>query len=123
MTTKIKFARINPFFIALLFTFISVSGFGNRESHSDKYQIHIDGNNVKTAIVECEMLLEDDQLYMSSIGANQFPSRWAHFIQDLEVRIIGADIVELNPSRDHHGMTAVLAARLMREICGKMASF
>ncbi|MCA0932932.1 hypothetical protein LCM02_10760 [Lutimonas saemankumensis] len=96
MTTKIKFARINPFFIALLFTFISVSGFGNGESHSDKYQIHIDGNNVKTAIIECEMLLEDDQLYMSSIGANQFSSRWAHFIQDLEARSLKGDPIQID---------------------------
>jgi arginase len=30
--------------------------------------------------------------------------------------IIGADIVELNPARDLHGVTAILAAKLVREI-------
>ena len=30
--------------------------------------------------------------------------------------IIGADVVELNPSRDRDGVTAVLAAKLVREL-------
>jgi arginase len=32
--------------------------------------------------------------------------------------LAGADIVELNPSRDINGMTAVLAAKLIRELAG-----
>lgn len=31
-------------------------------------------------------------------------------------RIVGADIVELNPSRDQNGVTAILAAKLVREV-------
>ena len=31
--------------------------------------------------------------------------------------IVGADIVELNPKRDINGVTAILAAKLVREIC------
>lgn len=30
--------------------------------------------------------------------------------------IVGADIVEYNPSRDVNGVTAVLAAKLVREV-------
>lgn len=41
-------------------------------------------------------------------------------IQGLEANIVGADIVEYNPTRDHQNMTAFLAAKLMKEIIGRM---
>jgi len=41
-------------------------------------------------------------------------------IQRIDVPILGADIVEYNPERDHQGMTAAVAAKLMKEILGKM---
>lgn len=41
-------------------------------------------------------------------------------IQQLDVPVIGADIVEYNPTRDHQGMTAALAATFVKEILGKM---
>ena len=41
-------------------------------------------------------------------------------IQRLSQPVIGADIVELNPSRDINGMTAMVAAKLLKEIAGKM---
>ena len=41
-------------------------------------------------------------------------------VRGLDARIVGADIVELNPSRDPQGITAMTAARLLREIAGKM---
>jgi agmatinase len=41
-------------------------------------------------------------------------------IQDLEVDVIGADIVELNPSRDPLEITAPLAAKLVKELAAKM---
>jgi agmatinase len=34
--------------------------------------------------------------------------------------IIGADIVELNPTRDVHGVTAMVAAKFLKEIAAKM---
>jgi agmatinase len=37
-------------------------------------------------------------------------------LQRIENGIIGADIVELNPSRDRDGVTAVLAAKLVKEL-------
>lgn len=43
-------------------------------------------------------------------------------IQRFSGTLIGADVVELNPKTDIHGMTAVLAAKLVKEIMGRMAS-
>jgi arginase len=36
--------------------------------------------------------------------------------------IVGADIVELNPRRDVNGVTAILAAKMVREICSRAAT-
>ncbi|MEM1122776.1 MAG: arginase family protein, partial [Bacteroidota bacterium] len=41
-------------------------------------------------------------------------------IQGINVPIIGADIVEYNPHRDVSDQTAMVAAKLMKEIAGKM---
>lgn len=43
-------------------------------------------------------------------------------IQSIDVPIIGADIVEYNPHKDISDMTAMLAAKFLREIVGKMVS-
>jgi len=41
-------------------------------------------------------------------------------IHSIDTEIIGADIVEYNPERDFQNMTAFLAAKMMKEILGKM---
>lgn len=41
-------------------------------------------------------------------------------IQDLPCRLAGADIVELNPHRDFNGLTATVAAKLLKEILANM---
>lgn len=41
-------------------------------------------------------------------------------IQQLKATIVGADIVELNPSRDIHNMTAMAAAKFLKELLAKM---
>jgi arginase len=41
-------------------------------------------------------------------------------IQGLEGPIIGADIVEFNPSQDLGGVTASVAAKITREIAGSI---
>jgi agmatinase len=41
-------------------------------------------------------------------------------IQNINTRIIGADIVEYNPERDVQGITAALAAKMVKEISSKM---
>ena len=41
-------------------------------------------------------------------------------IQALDVSVIGADVVELNPERDINNVTAMVTAKLIREIAGVM---
>lgn len=41
-------------------------------------------------------------------------------IQDISVPVLGADIVEYNPNRDIHGVTAMVCAKLLKEILVKM---
>jgi arginase len=41
-------------------------------------------------------------------------------IQSIQCHIVGADIVEVNPDRDVSGMTAAVAAKLVKEIAGMM---
>ncbi len=41
-------------------------------------------------------------------------------IQNIRAPLIGADIVEYNPTRDQNGMTAVVCAKFLKEIAGKM---
>lgn len=43
-----------------------------------------------------------------------------NIIQSIEAPVIGADVVELNPERDVNGVTAMVAAKLIREIAGVM---
>ncbi|MBI3405066.1 MAG: agmatinase [Acidobacteria bacterium] len=41
-------------------------------------------------------------------------------IHTLDADIVGADIVEYNPTRDVNGMTAVVAAKILKELAAKM---
>jgi arginase family enzyme len=41
-------------------------------------------------------------------------------IQGLPMPLVGADVVELNPRKDLDGVTAAVAAKLVREIAGRM---
>jgi arginase len=43
-----------------------------------------------------------------------------HCIQRLHVAVVGADIVEYNPTRDHHAQTAMVCAKLLKEIAAAM---
>lgn len=45
-----------------------------------------------------------------------------HIIQAIEVPIIGADIVEYNPERDINKMTAMVCAKIFREILSKIVA-
>jgi len=48
------------------------------------------------------------------------PREVIELILNIDVPIVGADIVEYNPTRDHHGMTGMLASKLLKELIGKM---
>jgi agmatinase len=43
-----------------------------------------------------------------------------HIIQNIPVELVGADIVEYNPMRDVHNMTAMVAYKFLKEIIAKM---
>jgi agmatinase len=43
-----------------------------------------------------------------------------YIIQNLRATLVGADIVEFNPRRDLHDMTAMVAAKLVREIGARL---
>ncbi len=43
-----------------------------------------------------------------------------HSIQALPTPIVGADVVEFNPVRDRSGLTATVAAKILKELLGKM---
>lgn len=43
-----------------------------------------------------------------------------HYIQALPPPIVGADLVEFNPVRDRSGLTATVAAKILKELLGKM---
>lgn len=50
-----------------------------------------------------------------------FTSRQAiNIIQSLQGNLVGADLVEFNPTRDSSGITGMLAAKLFKEILGKL---
>lgn len=49
------------------------------------------------------------------------PRQVIDLIQSLQAPIVAADIVEYNPRRDIDGMTATVAAKLLKEIGGMMA--
>jgi arginase family enzyme len=40
----------------------------------------------------------------------------------IDTPIVGADVVELNPSRDINGVTAVVAAKLVKELAAMAAN-
>lgn len=48
------------------------------------------------------------------------PRQVIDWLLDLRAPIVGADVVELNPQRDINGVTAVLAAKLVRELAAAM---
>jgi arginase family enzyme len=43
-------------------------------------------------------------------------------LRQIEAPLVGADIVEYNPSRDINGVTAVLAAKLVKEVASLAAN-
>jgi len=48
------------------------------------------------------------------------PREVLELIIGIKVPLVGADIVELNPKRDNAGITAMLAAKLLKELIGKI---
>jgi len=45
-----------------------------------------------------------------------------NLIHKIDAPVVGADIVEFNPNRDIDGITALLLAKLTKELAGKIIS-
>jgi arginase len=45
-----------------------------------------------------------------------------HLVRHAGGRLVGADVVEYNPSRDVGDLTARVAAKLLKEVCGRLAA-
>lgn len=50
------------------------------------------------------------------------PREVLDLLQSLDLNLVGADVVELNPMRDFHGMTAMLAYKVLKELTGMMVA-
>ncbi len=61
------------FFLLLLILIRSNQLWATTNSVETEYTINIQEENIKKAVVECYVKVEDSLLFMSSIGANQFP--------------------------------------------------
>jgi arginase family enzyme len=58
---------------------------------------------------------------VSHIEPGGFSSREIlRIIQNLDIELVGADIVELNPKCDINGITAMASAKFLKEIIAKM---
>lgn len=59
---------------------------------------------------------------VSHLEAGGLTSRQAlSIIQSLKARIVGADVVELNPTRDPLSITAAAAVKIVKEVAGRIA--
>ena len=69
---------------------------------------------------EGTVLMRSKILPLHLVYRNTSPRTFSPAIHEhpaaLDAPIIGADVVELNPDRHIHGMTAVLAAKLAKEL-------
>ena len=45
-----------------------------------------------------------------------------HQLAGMDITLVGADVVEINVDRDVHDMTAMVGAKLVRELLGLMLS-
>ena len=74
---------------------------------------------------EIRSLRADQAFYSKLVGADAQPGgltvrHVVSVIQSIPGPIIGADIVELNPSRDINDLTAGVAAKFVKEIAARM---
>ncbi len=90
-----------------------------------------DGRPVQSERERAEALLATDAVDLVTIFAEETPLELIRQIEpDVLVKggdyrreeIVGADVVELNPQRDVNGVTAMVAAKMVKEIAGKMAT-
>lgn len=82
------------FFFLILFKF--QVNYSQHSKNTDIYKVIIDKDSPKIALVQCHLEIKDSLLYMSAIGANQFPSRWAHFVHDLKAETMNGEHIKID---------------------------
>ena len=70
--------------------------YSQNNSVTDSYTIQIQKDSPKIALVECVLEVQDSLLFMSEIGANQFPSRWAAFVHNLKAKTLDGRRIEID---------------------------
>ena len=67
-------------------------------------------------------LLVNDRRPVGPEPGGLTPRQVIGMIQALEGKIVGADVVEVNPIRDHNNLTGALAAKLVKELAAALIS-
>lgn len=75
---------------------ISTPSWSQGKEHQESYHIKIEKERPGIALVEYDVLVADSLFYMSPIGANQFPSRWAKFVHNVHARSSEGDIIQID---------------------------
>jgi arginase len=107
---------------------------GHQKAQAERFKVDV--HEMKDGAVDPKKLTFDGPVYISfdmdcldpgfAPGVSHFEPggmsvrQAVEMIQNIEATIIGADIVEYNPIRDLNGMTAMVAAKLMKEIISRI---
>ena len=84
-------------FFKLIFLFLITANLnGQVLAEDDSYVIHIDQKIPKKVLVQCVLNVQDSLLYMSHMGANEFPSRWAFFVHGLKAEDMNGNSLRLD---------------------------
>jgi len=128
------FARIMEHSLAQNLVQVGVrAATGNQRANAARYKVRmIEMKNIEEALalefknplyISFDMDVLDPAFApgVSHREAGGLPTRQAiHIIHTLEAKIVGLDVVELNPARDPSGISAAAAVKIIKEIAGKI---
>ena len=90
-------SKLKIFFFTFLFLMIQAGQlWASKGADPTQYTVKIEQENIKKALVECVLKVEDSSLYMSTVGANQFPHRWATFIHKLKAETLDGKAIQID---------------------------
>lgn len=91
-----------PCLLLIFGTVQAVFGTAVAKSSAATYRVNISKDNPRLLKVTAEIAMNDDELYMSRNGAQQFPNRWAKFVRNLRVedkRLRRLKVIDLGAAR------------------------
>jgi len=94
-----SFTKIAFLFGLFLMLLSSVSANINTNNETS-YKITIDANNPRLVKIEASFVLQDNLLYMNKHGAEQFPKRWANFVQNINVKDVKGNLLTIKELPD-----------------------